>query len=103
MPALAQCYAVFFSGILLKDLVEENFNKVTQNDFSDLPMTHALLAGGKAYFSYFVIKTAEWCRLSCGGHGFAHYSGLPHIYLESAPNVFIHLMNKRLHWKVKIR
>lgn len=86
-PLLSQCYAILFTGVILKDLVEGNFNKVNDNDFSLLPVTHALLAGGKAYSSYFVLKSAEWSRLSCGGHGFAHYSGMPAIYLESAPNV----------------
>ena len=33
-----------------------------------------------------MIDCSEWCRLSCGGHGFAHYSGLPAIYFENVPN-----------------
>ena len=41
---------------------------------------HSLLCGTKANYTHVVVNCAEWCRLSCGGHGYAHYSGLPSIY-----------------------
>ena len=50
-------------------------------------LTHALLSGCKANYTNFVVNAAEWSRLSCGGHGFANYSGLPAIYKENSPNV----------------
>lgn len=70
--------------------MNENFERITNsNDFSLLGLTHAILSGAKANYTYFVSNCTEWCRLSCGGHGFAHYSGLPIIYFEMAPNVFL--------------
>lgn len=45
-----------------------------------MAICHAIICGTKANFTYFVSNCAEWCRLSCGGHGYAHYSGLPAIY-----------------------
>lgn len=54
-----------------------------------LSLTHAVLSAAKSNYTYFVANCAEWCRLSCGGHGFAHYSGLPTIFFEMSPNVFI--------------
>jgi acyl-CoA oxidase len=44
-------------------------------------------SGGKAYYTYFINDACEWTRLSCGGHGFAHYSGLPAQFFDNAPNV----------------
>lgn len=29
----------------------------------------------------------ETCRLACGGHGFSHYSRLPHIIQQFSPIV----------------
>jgi acyl-CoA oxidase len=58
-------------------LAEDNFERIKRKDFSTFNETHAILSGGKSYYTYFVNETCEWTRLSCGGHGFAHYSGLP--------------------------
>lgn len=70
----------------------QNFEAIAKhNDFSLLGLTHALLCGAKATCTYYVSNCAEQCRLSCGGHGFAHYSGLPIICFELAPNVMIFL------------
>jgi len=41
-----------------------------------------------------VNDACEWARLSCGGHGFAHYSGLPVAFFENAPNVTLEGENK---------
>ncbi|CAD8203489.1 unnamed protein product [Paramecium octaurelia] len=87
-PLLAEFYACVFGSVKIKELVNENFNRISQkNDFSLLGLTHAVLSGAKANYTYFVSNCAEWCRLSCGGHGFAHYSGLPVIFFEMSPNI----------------
>lgn len=44
--------------------------------------------------------TIEWCRLSCGGHGYAHYSGLPGLYFECSPNVTLEGENQVLYLQV---
>lgn len=49
--------------------------------------THASLCYGKAYFTDVVNRGLEICRLSCGGHGFGEYSGLPSICKEFSANV----------------
>ena len=75
-------------------MVQDNFKLVnTKSDFSLLGLTHAVLSGAKASYTYFASNAVEWCRLSCGGHGFAHYSGLPAIYFDLTPNVFIIINN----------
>jgi acyl-CoA oxidase len=87
-PMIAEFYAVILGGLRVKALVEENFEKVVKHeDFSMMGLTHAILSGCKANYTQFVVHAAEWSRLSCGGHGFAHYSGLPAIYKENSPNV----------------
>jgi acyl-CoA oxidase len=45
-------------------------------------LTHAILSGGKAHYTQFTINCIEACRLACGGHGFAHYSGLPMLFFD---------------------
>jgi acyl-CoA oxidase len=77
LPLLAKQYAVLFGGFYAKNLVEDNFERVKKKDFSVMQLTHALLSGCKANYTYFAQECFEWCRLSCGGHGFGHYSGLP--------------------------
>ncbi|CAK90106.1 unnamed protein product (macronuclear) [Paramecium tetraurelia] len=89
-PLLAEFYACVFGSIKIKELTNENFNKITQqNDFSMLNLTHSILSAAKSNYTYFVANCAEWCRLSCGGHGFAHYSGLPTIFFEMSPNIVL--------------
>lgn len=41
---------------------------------------------GKSYFSDLGLKGLEVCRLSCGGHGYSRYSGIPSLIMEFAPN-----------------
>ena len=89
----------------MKAIVDDNFERVVKgDDFSQMGFTHAILSGCKANYTQFVVHTAEWCRLSCGGHGFAHYSGLPAIYKDTAPNVCdnIFCIPFRLFWRVRI-
>jgi acyl-CoA oxidase len=57
-------------------------------------LTHVLLSGAKANYTYFVIDCCEWARLSCGGHGFAHYSGLPDMFFNTSPNITLEGENK---------
>ena len=47
-----------------------------------------------------MVDTAEWCRLSCGGHGYAHYSGIPAIYFDTAPNVTLEGENQVMYLQV---
>lgn len=76
-----------FGGISISALVKENFDRVQHRDFTMLQETHAILSGAKAYYTSFALECNYWCRVSCGGHGFAHYSGLPQLYFEKSSNV----------------
>lgn len=59
-PLLAEFYACNFGALRIRFLVEENFARVKDsNDFSQLGLTHALLSGAKANYSYFVANAAE--------------------------------------------
>ncbi|CAD8157441.1 unnamed protein product [Paramecium pentaurelia] len=87
LPLLANLYSIIFTGLKVGQLVDLNFNQVQKGDFSLMAICHAIICGTKANFTYFVSNCAEWCRLSCGGHGYAHYSGLPAIYQDNCPNI----------------
>ncbi|CAD8072476.1 unnamed protein product [Paramecium sonneborni] len=87
LPLLANLFAVVLSGNMTSKFVDFNFNEVQNGNFQHMNACHSLLCGTKANYTHFVVNCAEWCRLSCGGHGYAHYSGLPSIYQEHCPNV----------------
>ena len=48
---------------------------------------HALSAGIKSYVTRQCMDAIEWCRLSCGGHGYSLASGIPKIYVSAVVNV----------------
>jgi len=85
-PLLAQFYAMAFASQKVRKMVDENLVKCQSNDFSSLNETHVTLAGTKAYYTYAISSGIEKCRLSCGGHGFSHYSGLPAMQQDFAAN-----------------
>ncbi|CAD8212955.1 unnamed protein product [Paramecium pentaurelia] len=100
LPRLATCYGMIFAGLRIAELVDDNFHRVQKKDFSTLQQSHAILSALKAWSSQWVVDTAEWCRLSCGGHGFAHYSGIPAIYFDTAPNVTLEGENQVMYLQV---
>ena len=85
-PLLAQYFAMTFASAKVRKMVDENLIKINANDFSSLNETHIALAGTKAYYTYTIFAGIEKCRLSCGGHGFSHYSGLPALHQDYAAN-----------------
>lgn len=52
-----------------------------------MQLVHNLLCGTKSNYTQFTLYAYEHARLSCGGHGYAHYSGIPGHFFDSAPNV----------------
>ncbi|CAK90239.1 unnamed protein product (macronuclear) [Paramecium tetraurelia] len=100
LPRLATCYGMIFAGLRIMELVDDNFHRVQKKDFSTLQQSHAILSALKAWSSQWVVDTAEWCRLSCGGHGYAHYSGIPAIYFDTAPNVTLEGENQVMYLQV---
>lgn len=85
-PVLADYFSMVFTSMRLRKLVVENFKRIQENDFSLLNETHVVLSGTKALFTYQILFGVEKCRLSCGGHGFSHYSSLPSLHQEVASN-----------------
>uniref|UniRef100_A0A0K0FN52 Acyl-coenzyme A oxidase n=1 Tax=Strongyloides venezuelensis TaxID=75913 RepID=A0A0K0FN52_STRVS len=79
-PQLARAWAFVFCGKYIIDL----FNKVNEDMSSGnvdlLPQLHCLTSGLKAIVSFQAGLGIEQCRMSCGGHGYSHASGLPNIY-----------------------
>ena len=49
--------------------------------------THVCLCIGKAHFSEVVVNGLETLRKACGGHGYSHYSGFPHMISEYMANL----------------
>jgi len=43
-------------------------------------------AGLKAFTTSGAVPGIEQCRLCCGGHGYSLASGLPKIYVNTAPS-----------------
>lgn len=62
-------------------------NAVNTDEYCYLsdPQLHALSAGLKAFTTWTANAGIEVCRMSCGGHGYSHSSGLPDIYVEFTP------------------
>ena len=46
---------------------------------------HATSAGLKALSTNVAMYGIEQCRLACGGHGYSQCSGIPKIYVHTAP------------------
>ena len=46
---------------------------------------HALSSGLKAFCTNAMNVGMEQCRISCGGHGYSHASGLPKLYVCHTP------------------
>lgn len=88
IPLVAEYYALTVMGSTISKLTDDNFDRVIRrNDDSLMAETHATLCSGKAYSSDVVHRGLEICRLSCGGHGFSQYSGLPAIVADYAGNI----------------
>ena len=85
-PLLSEFMAMAFTSMRLRKMVADNMERIKNSDFSLLNETHIVLAGCKSYFTHCINEGVEKCRLSCGGHGFSHYSGLPELHQEVAAN-----------------
>ena len=85
-PVLAENISMMFTSIKLRKLVADNFKRIQENDFSLINETHIILSGTKALFTYQILFGVEKCRLSCGGHGFSHYSALTTLHQEVSAN-----------------
>ncbi|CEF64310.1 Peroxisomal acyl-coenzyme A oxidase 2 [Strongyloides ratti] len=79
-PQLAKTWAFICGGKYILDLYNKVNQEMSSGNTDLLPQLHCLTSGLKAVISYQVGLGIEQCRMSCGGHGYSHASGLPNIY-----------------------
>lgn len=87
IPYVARTYALKFVGKQMMDTYESFVKARNKNDFSALPELHANSSGLKAYCTDTASLGIEYCRRTCGGHGYSVLSGLPSIYASYVQNV----------------
>lgn len=86
LPPLAAAYATFFTGRWMSDMFKKLNTDFANGDFSLLPTMHATSSGLKSLITTLAAEGIESCRLSCGGHGYSLFSGLPLLYTS-----FVHV------------
>lgn len=84
-PQIAAAYATTIASDNVGSYYRHVSAQIDKGDLQELPMLHALSAGLKAYCSWVCSEGVEVCRLACGGHGYSQASGLPKIYVDTAP------------------
>ncbi|XP_064651939.1 peroxisomal acyl-coenzyme A oxidase 1-like [Lineus longissimus] len=84
-PVLATAYAFRFTGVHVVDMFFKIQDDINLGNLESLPELHAVSAAAKAFTSWVGSSMIETCRLSCGGHGYSHASGLPKIYADATP------------------
>ena len=83
LPYIAYNYGINAAIKKIDSMYNENLRRINENeDFSLMGDLHATLAGTKAFYTADTGIALELARMSCGGHGFSQYSGLPNLYLE---------------------
>ncbi|XP_075133571.1 peroxisomal acyl-coenzyme A oxidase 1-like isoform X2 [Leptodactylus fuscus] len=80
-PLLATTYAFRFMGLDMRKAYYRITRDIQQGNLNELPELHALSAGLKAFTTWVANSGIEECRMSCGGHGYSHCSGIPDIYV----------------------
>lgn len=86
LPQMAAAYATFFVGRWMKDMFVRLNSDFAKNDFALLPAMHVSSSGLKSLLTSLAAEGIESCRLSCGGHGYSLFSGLPLLYTS-----FVHV------------
>ncbi|CAM6021334.1 unnamed protein product [Sphagnum balticum] len=84
-PLLATTYAYRIVGFWMKWLYADVTERLSNNDFSNLPEVHACTAGLKSITTSVTADGIEQCRKLCGGHGYLCASGLPELYAAYVP------------------
>ena len=87
ISCIAEHFAILLGSNTVSKMTQDNIERINKNDDSLMKETHNCLCIAKALFTELCLRGMETCRLACGGHGFSHYSGLPHIVQQFSPNV----------------
>lgn len=91
LPLIATSYALYFACQELKELYS-NYDSLlssgeTQQAEALLAELHVQSCALKSYGTTISVEGIETCRRACGGHGYAQYSGIGHLYAEMLPSV----------------
>ncbi|RKP37289.1 acyl-CoA dehydrogenase/oxidase [Dimargaris cristalligena] len=86
LPALAQAYALHFTGLAMRDQYNDFVQRLAANDVSTLAELHATSSGLKALSTDMLVDSIEVCRRAMGGHGYSAFSGLTDFYCDTLPN-----------------
>ncbi|KAL4448667.1 hypothetical protein ABPG74_012756 [Tetrahymena malaccensis] len=97
---LADSYAFCASSSQIMSRFAEFQKEIEAGDFSNLNEMHIICSGAKAYHTEYPLAHMENIRLSCGGHGFSHYSGLPSIVEGFKPLVTLEGENTIMYLQV---
>ena len=95
-PLLAKSYAMQYSFLRLRDKVNELNEEVKNDNFKNLQECHILLCGAKALATWWCYNGLYVAMQCCGGHGYSHYSGIPTIIQNLAPNTILEGENTML-------
>jgi len=83
LPQISLAYAIKFAGRQMHEMYQTITQDISGGNVDSLPELHGLSSGLKALTSDEMRVAIEECRLCCGGHGYAQYSGLPQIYVQA--------------------
>lgn len=91
LPLIATSYALYFACQELRDLYGKYDGLLsageTQRAEALLAELHVQSCALKSHGTTISVEGIETCRRACGGHGYAQYSGLGHLYAEMLPSV----------------
>ena len=100
LSCMAEHFAIQIGSRKTSQMTMQNIEKVNNNDDSMMKETHNCLCLAKALYTDYCNRGLEILRLACGGHGFSHYSGMPHIIQQFSPNVTLEGENTVLYLQV---
>ncbi|CAD5220844.1 unnamed protein product [Bursaphelenchus okinawaensis] len=79
-PQLCRAICFTFAGQKTIQLYHQMRIEISNGVTTLMEPLHAITSGLKAVCSYQASIGIEQCRMSCGGHGYSHASGLPSLY-----------------------
>ncbi len=84
-PLLARSLSIQFTGLYMNNEFRDMLSDVQVGKFTKMDINHHLQAGFKAIFSQEYVDVTETVRKTCGGAGFASYSGFTQLYVNHVP------------------
>ncbi|EGC35201.1 hypothetical protein DICPUDRAFT_33780 [Dictyostelium purpureum] len=80
IPHIASTFGFYFTGNRFAKEFDQMISQIKVNqDTTLLSELHANSSALKSYLTYAAAQGVSECRLSCGGHGYSHFSGIPYL------------------------